>query len=111
MSTMMYEQMEQYSTKIERKKLSNNARQQFMEERKNVYLTVPWSRDVWEEELTIYKDSENPLPMDVWSFVKDVKLTAQNVFVLRSVVQWYQREKEFDFFDYMKKHWNKGGFG
>lgn len=105
MATMMYKQMELYSTKLVRKNLSKDARRLFMEKRKNVYLTVPWSRDVWEEELTVYKDKDNPLPVDVWSFVKNVKVRDRNVVVLHPMIRWYQEEENYNFLDYMKRHW------
>ncbi len=83
LATMMYLSMEKHAPRVRRKDLSENARLEYMEERKNEYLRVKWTRDVWDEELTVYSDNEVPL------ILKD------------------PLEKKYDFKEYMHKNWNK----
>lgn len=107
MSTLMYEQIEKHSTKIDRKKTDKNLRLQFMEERKNEYLSVKWSKDVWEEELTEYIDKENPRPSEVRKFVDKVDLNKNNIYILKPIINRRNEDKKYNFKDYMHNNWNK----
>lgn len=106
MATMMYNQIEFYSTPLVRSTLPQDARIKFMEERKNEYLRVNWTRDVWEEELTVYKDKENPLPEDIRATFDNVKITNKNAHILTPVLVKRLEDKKYNFKDYMHKNWN-----
>lgn len=107
LATLMYEAFENYSTPIRRKELPKNARLLFLNERKEEYLKTPWTRDVWDEELTVYKDKQNPLPNEVRASFDNVKVNYKNVSLMAPI--WAAREEDikYDFLKYMKENWNK----
>ena len=107
LASMMYGQIEKYSTPISRDKLPLDAREKFMEERKNEYLRVKWSKDVWDEELTVYKDKDNPSKEDVRKTFDNVRITPDNAGILASVLVKRIEDKKYDFKDYMHKNWNR----
>ena len=107
LATLMYEAIEKYSTPIKRKELPANARLLFLDERKEEYLRTPWTRDVWDEELTVYKDKQNPLPNEVRASFDNVNVNYKNVSIMAPI--WAAREDDikYDFLKYMKENWNK----
>ena len=107
LATMRFNQIELYSTPIERSKLSPNARLNFMEQRKNEYLRVNWSRDVWEEELTVYKDKNCPSPEDIRKSIDDVVITKENAEIFAPILVKRLEDKKYDFKKYMHQNWNK----
>lgn len=107
LGTMMYNQIEKYSTPIKRAELPDDAREQFMEERKNEYLRVKWSKDVWDEELTIYKDKDVPSADDIMGSLSEVKIDSNNFMVMAPTLIKHYQNKKYDFKDYMHKNWNK----
>lgn len=107
LATMMYDQIEKYSTPIERSKLTSDIHMKHLEERKSEYFRAKWRCDVWEEELTVYKDKANPLPCDAWSFVDNVKLTPQNAHIFAPLLVLRDEYKKYDFRQYMHENWNK----
>ena len=56
-----------------------------MEERRQVYKKLKWTRDIWDEELTQYIPEEKRKPLILTD----------------------PEEKKYDFKVYMKKNWNK----
>lgn len=107
LATMRFNQMELYSTPIERSKLSSDARLNFMEQRKNEYLRVNWSRDVWDEELTVYKDKNCPSPEDIRKSIDDVVITKENAEIFAPILVKRLDDKKYDFKNYMHQNWNK----
>ncbi len=103
----MYEQIQKHSTPIKRAELSNDAREQFMEERKNEYLRVKWTRDVWDEELTVYKDKDIPSVEDIIATFSNVKVDSNNFKIMVPTLIKHYKNKKYDFKDYMHKNWNK----
>ncbi len=79
----------------------------YMEQRKKEYMRVKWSRDVWDEELTTYTDWEMAYPEEVRSTFDNVKVNANNAYVMAPVLLEREIDKEYDFKVYMKKNWNK----
>ncbi len=75
LGTLVWESITKYTQPIDRASLSENCRVEFMQERLNQYLTGKWSRDVWDEELTVYKDKTHPSPEEVRRTLKNVKVT------------------------------------
>ena len=107
LGTMMFEQIEKHSTPIDRRKLTRDIHMKYMEERKNEYLRVKWRWDMWDDELTVYKDKEHPLPVDAWSFVDNVKITADNAHIFSPLLALREQHKKYDFKQYMHENWDK----
>ena len=55
MATMMYEQIEKHSVPYERSPYYEDIHLKHMENRRREYLKEKWTKDVWDEELTVYK--------------------------------------------------------
>ena len=107
LATMMYESIETYSEPIKRSEISENARLEFMEARCKEYMRVKWTRDVWDEELTVYKDKENPLPKDVRETFANVKVDKNNAYVMADILVQLEDDEKHNFKQYMKKNWNR----
>ena len=78
-----------------------------MKARKDEYLKTKWTRDVWDEEITVYRDKNHPLPPALRATFDSVKVNYDNVHLVAPV--WAEREDDIrhDFIRYMKEHWNK----
>lgn len=108
LATMVWEMIELHSTPLNRDDLRNrDFRSDFMEERKQEYLRVPWTKDVWEEELAFKHDKNHPLPVDAWAFLDNVKITKQNAHIFAPLLDMRAEHKKYDFKQYMHDHWNK----
>lgn len=107
MATMMFEQMEQHSTPLKRADLTGDIHLQYMEERKREYLRVKWRWDMWDDELTVYKDRRNPLPADAWAFLDDVRPSAQNARIFAPLFAMREEHKKYNFKQYMHDHWKE----
>lgn len=105
MATMMYNQIEKYSTPIIRNNLDSNARLEFMKQRRDEYLRVKWTRDVWDEELTVYKDVLSS--EDVRKTLDNVKITKENAYIFAPILCKRLEDKKYDFKAYMHENWNK----
>lgn len=107
LATMMYEQIEKHSTPIKRERLNEDIHLAFMRERKKQYLQVKWRWDVWEEELTVYKDKKNPLPTEAWAFLDNIIITSKNAHIFAPLLVMREEHKKYDFKQYMHNNWNK----
>lgn len=107
LATMMYEQIEKYSTPIKRAELTGDIHLQHMEIRKEEYLHVKWQRDEWDDELTVYKEKNHPLPVDAWAFLDNVKITKQNAHIFAPLLDMRAEHKKYDFKQYMHENWDK----
>ena len=107
MATMMYEQIEKHSTPLKRSELSGDIHYNYMEVRKAEYLRVKWRWDMWDDELTVYKDKKNPLPEDVWGYVDNVNITPQNAHIFAPILVRNEEYKRYDFKEYMHENWDK----
>lgn len=107
LATLVYEAIEQHATPICRDELPTNARELFMKERKDEYLKTKWTRDVWDEEITVYRDKNHPLPPEVHAAYDAVNVNHYNVHLIAPV--WAERDDDIrhDFIRYMKENWNK----
>lgn len=76
---------------------------QYMEERRKVYYDVPWSKDVWDEEITVYKDKIIPAPKDMRKFIDTVKVTPANAHILAPILAEREIDKKYDFKAYMHR--------
>lgn len=78
MASMMFEMMFEHSETAVRAEMPGDIHLNHMEERRREYMKTPWTRDVWNEELTVYHG--------------------------RSTEEQIARDREF--LEYMHAHWN-----
>lgn len=107
MATMMFELIEAHSTPIRRGELRGDQHLRHMEERRQEYLRVPWTRDVWEEELTVYRPHDIVWPEDVWAFADDIAITPANAAILAPILAQRERARRYDLKAYMHQNWNR----
>ena len=103
LATMKYEQIENHSTPIKRSELGKDPRMDFMEERKNEYMRLKWTKDVWEEELTVYKDR-----IEFRRETLDtVEITKDNASIMAPILVKRKEDIKYNFKKYMHDNWNK----
>ena len=107
MATMMYEEIEKYSTPYERSKYYEDIHMQHMESRRKEYLKEKWTRDVWDEELTVYKPKHITTAEEVRASLDNVHIDKKNAFIFAPILARREEDKKYDFKRYMKKNWNK----
>ncbi len=107
LATLKYYQMENHATRIKRNDLSEDPRLDFMEERRKEYLNTKWTRDVWDEELTVYRDKDAPTPQEVRETLDGVKITTSNAGIMGPILVKRLEDKKYDFKRYMHENWNK----
>ena len=108
MASGMYEMFLKHTTPLKRAELGDDPRLDFMEERRLEYLGVKWTRDVWEEELSVNKlDKDNPAPKEIRATLKDVELTVKNAKIFAPTFAEIEKDERYDFISYMKKNWQK----
>lgn len=107
LATLKYEQMEKNSSLIKRDELPKNAREEYMENLKNEYTSIKWRKDVWSEELTVYKDKNIITPEDAITYVDDIKVTNKNAYILAPTLVKREEDKKYNFENYMHENWNK----
>lgn len=107
LATLKYEQMEKNSSLIKRDELPKNAREKYMENLKNEYTSIKWRKDVWSEELTVYKDKDIITPEDAITYVDDIKVTNKNAYILAPTLVKREEDKKYNFENYMHENWNK----
>ena len=107
MATMMYEEIEKYSTPYERSKYYEDIHMQHMESRRKEYLKEKWTRDVWDEELTVYKPKHITTDEEVRASLDNVHIDEKNAFIFAPILARREEDKKYDFKRYMKKNWNK----
>ena len=107
MSTLLWKQIENHSDLLKRNNLHGDIHMQHMLKRRAEYLKVKWTKDVWDEELTIYTPKNIVDFEDVYSFVDDIEITLKNAGVLASLYVELQERKKYNFKKFMKDTWNK----
>lgn len=107
MATMMFEQIEKYSTPYERSKYYEDIHMQHMESRRKEYLKEKWTRDVWDEELTVYKPKHITTAEEVRASLDNVHIDEKNAYIFAPILARREEDKKYDFKRYMKKNWNK----
>lgn len=107
LATMKYEQIEEHSTPIKRDELGEDPRRDYMEQRKKEYMRLKWTKDVWEEELTVYKDKDNLSPEDIRESLDNVEITKDNAYILGPILVKRQEDIRYNFKKYMHDNWNK----
>lgn len=107
LSTLMFENIEKHSTPIKRNELGKDPRMNFMRERCQEYLKTMWTRDVWEEELTRYLDSDDKEMLAVLESMDNIKITKSNARIMAPILVRRQEQKKYDFKRFMHENWNK----
>ncbi len=111
MATMTYEMIEKHSKPLKRSELSINYHLEYAKIRHDEYFAnnTKWSEDpkIWEEEVSVRKDKNNPLPQDVRKSLEKVKITKANFPVMIKVLNGINIDKQVDFMDYMKHNYRK----
>ncbi len=110
MATMQYTMIEKYSTPLMRDSLASDYHTQFMQDRVDEYLQVKWTRDVWDEELSTYRDKRITYADDVRKSFDKVVLTKDNIGIMYPIVRRRIEDEKYNFKKYIKTHWqnNKG---
>ena len=104
---MKYNQIDNHATKLKREELPDDPRLCFMEERRKEYLNTKWTHDVWDEELTVFKDKENPTPVEVRESIDNIDVNSSNAKILGPILVKRLEDKKYDFKRYMHENWNK----
>ena len=107
LATMRYEQIEQHSTPIKRSELGSDPRKDYMEQRKKEYLKTKWTKDVWEEELTVYIDKNHPSQEAIRESLGQVNITMKNAGIMGPILVKRKEDIKYDFKRYMHENWNK----
>jgi hypothetical protein len=103
LATLKWELMDAHAPKVQRKDLGNNPREIFLEEREKEYLRANWKKDVFDEEIMMYKDKNNPYPEYVRETFDNVKITKDNAHILASILVERELDKKYD----LKEHIHK----
>lgn len=106
-STMVYENIEKYSTRLTRSEMDGDIHLNFMEERRLEYLKNPWTRDVWDEELTRYLNAEEREYESVLESYDKIKVNTKNAKLLAPMLVKRYDKSRYDFNNYMHNNWNK----
>lgn len=106
-STMVYDNIEKYSTPLTRSEMSGDIHLKFMEERRLEYLKNPWTRDVWDEELTRYLNSEEKEENSIFESYDNINVNAQNANILAPMLVKRYEQNKYNFNNYMHNNWNK----
>lgn len=104
-ATMVYENIEKHATPYVRE-ADKDIHLEFMEQRRQEYLKNSWTRDVWEEELTRYLDESERESVSVMESVDNIKVDKKNASIMGPILVKRQRQKYYDFKEYMHKNWN-----
>lgn len=110
LATLQFEQMEAHAPKVHRADMGPDPRLDFMIERMNEYLTLKWTKDVWDEELYGYEDKKITTNNQVRSFYQDMKFNKNNLFLAKDMVEYYksiEEEEKYNFTKFMHENWNK----
>ena len=96
--------LEEYVPSVKRADLSEDARADWLEVRKQVYDCQKWYWGVWEEEVTYYPGHGVTTPKQARTFVDKVNLTAENCVVLVDILVRREEDKKYDLITYLKKN-------
>ncbi len=106
LATMVYNNIEKHSTPFVRPE-NEDIHMNFMEQRRQEYLKNPWTRDVWDEELTRYLSSSEREEIDVMESMDNIEVTAENASIMGPILVKRLEQKKYNFNDYMHNNWNK----
>ena len=97
LATLVYENIEKHSTPIVREELGYDPRLDFMEQRRLEYMKTKWTKDVWDEELTIYQDEADKEYKAVMESMDEVNVTKDNAEIMGPILALRYEQKRYDF--------------
>ncbi len=106
LATIKYDQMEKYGIPLKREKLKEKEdyRLDFVEQRRKTYLRTYWpSTESLLREIDYYKDKENPLPKELWQTLSKVKVTKENIKIMKPILESLKEYQKYDLYQYVKK--------
>lgn len=107
LATMLYEQIDNYSTPFERGKVEGDMHINYMDERMDVYSKTTWRSDYcWDDELFEYKAGDVDLE-DVWKDIDKVNINVKNAHIFGDILVELERRKKYNFKDYMNENYRK----
>jgi len=106
-ATMCYEQIEKYSTPLDRSKVKKDLHFDFMDERMFEYSKANWRSDYcWDDELFEYKSGDVDLE-DVWKDIDKVNINSKNANIFGDILVELEKRKKYNFKDYMNENYRK----
>ena len=106
-ATLVYENFENHASHLDRSELGPDPRLDFMEQRRLEYLKNKWHRDVWEEELTVYRTPAEREHQAVVESIDKIIITKRNAAIMAPILARRAEEKKYNFLAYMKANWDK----
>lgn len=106
-ATLVYENFENHASHLSRSKLGRDPRLDYMEQRRLEYLKNKWHRDVWDEELTVYRASLEMEHQAVAESMDKIIITKNNAAIMAPILVRLMEKKRYDFLAYMKANWDK----
>ena len=70
-----------------------------MEQRRKEYMKTKWTKDVWDEELTIYLDEDDKEMKNVYESIDDIDVNSKNAEIMAPVLVRRLETKKYDFKD------------
>ena len=107
LATLVYENFENHASRLKRCELGPDPRLAYMEQRRLEYLKNKWHRDVWAEELTVYRTPAEREHRAVAESMDKVVITKGNALIMAPIIARREEEKRYDFLAYMQANWNK----
>lgn len=109
LSTLLWYSIEKHGTMLKRKELGINYKNDFMEQRRLEYMKTNWTKDVWNEELTRYLDSDDKEFLAVQEsydqFISDNPICQKMLHSATLARRLDDRSHNFK--KYMHENWNK----
>lgn len=106
LATLVYENIEKHATPYVRHE-NEDMHLSFMEQRRKEYLKNPWTRDVWEEELTRYLDKKEREYNSVMESMDKIEISAKNASIMGPILVKRIEQQKYDFKTYMHNNWDK----
>ncbi len=108
LASMHYEHIEKYGGLLQRSDLENrDYRMDYMMQRREEYMKMKFTRDVWDEELSTYHDRRITEPQAVREELSGVSITAANAHILAPIQARHEEDVKYDFVRFMHETWDK----
>ena len=104
MSTIVWDIMEEHVPPVRRADFSDNAREDWLEIRKQVYDCQKWYKDVWEEEVTYYPGHNVITPKKAREFLDKVFVNRRNAHIFAEWLARRDEDKRYDLVKYLQEN-------
>lgn len=106
-ATLLYEQIEKYSTPFDRNKIKDDVNFNYFSERLKVYIGDGWEETpIWESELANYKGNDVDLE-DVWKDIDKVNINVKNAHIFGDILVELEKRKKSNFKEFVKNNYDK----